>query len=240
MIKPVADLHTHTIVSGHAYSTIQENARAAREKGLLAVAITDHGPAMPYGPQPFYFGNLYTLPPVIEGVRVIKGIEANIIDPDGSVDLPERYLKRLEIVLAGFHSECLEPSSVEENTAAAIGVLRNPWVHVLVHPGNPQFPVDYEKVVMAAADNGKIIELNNASFCRARAGSKDNCEVIARLCAKHGVRVALDSDAHFSAHVGDLDESVRAAERAGIPPEYVVNCSMDGILAILRRYGGQA
>lgn len=238
MIKPVADLHTHTIASGHAYSTMQENARAAAEKGLLAVAITDHGPAMPYGPEPFYFGNMYTLPPVIEGIRVIKGIEANVIDYDGSVDLPERYLERMELVLAGFHSECLEPSSVEKNTAAVLGVLRNPWMHILVHPGNPQFPVDYEKMVAAAADNGKIIEINNASFCRARAGSKDNCAIIARLCSRHGVRVALNSDAHFSAHVGELGESIRVATEAGIAAEYVLNCSMDSILAILRNHGG--
>ncbi|MGE5485357.1 MAG: phosphatase [Ignavibacteriales bacterium] len=236
-MTPVADLHTHTIASGHAYSTMQENARAAREKGLLAVAITDHGPAMPYGPEPFYFGNMYTLPPVIEGVRVIKGVEANIVDYDGSLDLPERYLKRMELVLAGLHSECLEPSSVEKNTAAVLGVLRNPWVHVLVHPGNPQFPVDYEKIVTAAADSGKIIEINNASFCRARAGSKENCAVIARLCSMHRVKVVLDSDAHFSAHVGDLGEAVRVAGEAGIAPEHVLNCSLDAILAVLRHYG---
>lgn len=236
-MTPVADLHTHTIASGHAYCTIQENARAAREKGLLAVAITDHGPGMPHAPHPFYFGNLHTIPEVIEGIRVIKGVEANVVDHDGSLDLPERYIKRLELVLAGFHPECLEPGGVEENTGAVIRVLQNPWVQILVHPGNPQFPIDYEKMVMAAAENGKIIEINNASFCRARPGSKENCVNIARLCARHKVRVALNSDAHFSAHIGELGEAVRVATGAGIAPEYVVNYSMDKILAILRYCG---
>ncbi|NPV71961.1 MAG: phosphatase [Firmicutes bacterium] len=233
-MRPVADLHTHTLASSHAYSTIQENARAAREKGLLALATTDHGPRMPHAPEAFYFGNLIVLPETIEGIRVIKGVEANIIDHDGSLDLPERYLKRLELVLVGLHTECLVPSTVEENTTAVVRALQNPLVHILVHSGNPQFPLDYDRVVMAAAECNKVIEINNSSFVRSRLGSKDNCARIARLCKKHGVTVCADSDAHFSAHVGDLDEALRIIEDAGVEPGKVLNLSIERVLGTLR------
>src|SRR5512146_3220126 len=56
MLKIVADMHTHTIASGHAYSTVNELAHAAAAKGLAAMAITDHGPALPGGPHLYHFG----------------------------------------------------------------------------------------------------------------------------------------------------------------------------------------
>ncbi|MCR4398135.1 MAG: phosphatase [Firmicutes bacterium] len=238
-MRIVADLHTHTIASGHAYSTIQENARAGREKGLQAIAVTDHGPSMPHAPEPFYFGNLHTIPDVIEGVRVIKGVEANITGPSGTLDLPERYLERLELVLAGLHAESIRPSSVEENTSAILGAVRHPLVKILVHLGNPQFPLDYEAVVRAAAQFGKVIEINNSSLVRSRQGSKANCLAIARLCRRHGVPVVLSSDAHFSGHVGELDEAVRTAAEAGLEPELIINLSMERVVGILRTSGAR-
>ncbi|MDP2234058.1 MAG: PHP domain-containing protein, partial [Actinomycetota bacterium] len=71
-----ADLHTHTIASGHAYSTLTENVRAAREGGLELIAVTDHGPSVPQGAHPWYFWNLKVAPSVLDGVRVLKGCEA--------------------------------------------------------------------------------------------------------------------------------------------------------------------
>jgi putative hydrolase len=88
-LKLVADLHTHSIASGHALSTIQENAQAAAKKGLEILGVTDHGPQTPGGPHVYYFYSLFALPDFLEGVRILRGVEANIIDGQGNLDLLE-------------------------------------------------------------------------------------------------------------------------------------------------------
>ena len=88
----------------HAYSTVVENAREAANKGLKMIVITDHGPALGEGINRYYFGNMTVIPRQIEGVYILRGIEANILDCKGTLDLPERYLKKLDIVLAGLHN----------------------------------------------------------------------------------------------------------------------------------------
>ena len=123
-MKILADLHIHTIASGHAYSTIEEIAKAAEAKSLAMVAITDHGPAMPGGPHEYYFGNLRVLPQTIHNVKILAGVEANILDEHGSLDLRDTYLKRLDLVLAGLHSVCLDPMCEQRNTSALVGADR--------------------------------------------------------------------------------------------------------------------
>ena len=141
-----ADLHVHTIASGHAFSTVKEVAEAAAGRDLKMVGITDHGVKMPGGPHEYYFWQLLGLPRFIAGVEILRGVEANILDASGSLDLPERLLAELDLVLAGFHEGCgYEPGSVEENTRAMIGAIHNPFVNIICHPGNPVFPVDIEK-----------------------------------------------------------------------------------------------
>ena len=81
----VADLHTHTIASTHAYSTVYEMVRCAKAKGLIAIGITDHGPDMKDGPHEWHFSNLNIIPREIDGVAVIRGIEFNIC-PGGALD----------------------------------------------------------------------------------------------------------------------------------------------------------
>jgi putative hydrolase len=80
ILKYEVDVHCHTIASGHAYSTIIENALEAAKKGLKMIAVTDHGPALGEGINRYYFGNMVVIPRQIEGVYVLRGIEANIKD----------------------------------------------------------------------------------------------------------------------------------------------------------------
>ena len=84
---PEADLHVHTVASGHAYSTIGEIAVEAGRKGLRLVGMTDHGPALPGGPHPYHFAALRFVPETLHGVRILRGVEANILGP-GQLDLP--------------------------------------------------------------------------------------------------------------------------------------------------------
>ncbi|HOC06727.1 MAG TPA: phosphatase [Bacillota bacterium] len=237
-MKLVADLHVHSIASGHAYSTIGENAQAAKAKGLQLIAITDHGPAMPGAPHPLHFGNLRALPPVISGVRVLRGAEVNIVDADGNIDLRGRFLKTLDIVLAGFHQDCIEPGSAEDNTRTLVKAMASGLIDVVVHPGNPVFPINFELVAQAAAQHNVLLELNNVSLGGViRKGSERNCLALARIIARLGSKVCLGSDAHFSSAVGELAESARLAQQAGLEPDQVVNTSMEAIDRFLRLRG---
>ena len=87
------DTHSHTIASGHAYSTIREMAKAAAEKELSALAITEHAPAMPETCGNFYFSNLKVIPRTMYGVNLLFGVELNILDEEGNIDLPPSLLK---------------------------------------------------------------------------------------------------------------------------------------------------
>jgi len=234
-----ADLHTHSIASGHAFSTVKEMAGHAAQTGLKMIAVTDHGINMPGGPHEYYFSQIVSLPGNIEGVEVLKGVEANIIDLNGNLDMPVRLLERLDLVLAGFHEGAGYPSgSVEQNTRAMMAAIQNPYVHIICHPGNPEFCVDIEKVVQAASKAGKALEINNNSFSLSRPGSAPRCGQLARLAARTGTLVAINSDAHSCFMVGNFDRALEVATEAGIKPGQVLNTSLDlvrGYLLALRQ-----
>lgn len=230
---PETDLHIHTVASGHAYSTIDEIAREAAARGLRGIGMTDHGPALPGGPHPYHFAALRFIPTYLHGVRVLRGIEANIIAP-GELDLPQNKLDLLDLVLAGFHEECgFRAGSVTENTDAVVRVMERRLLHVLTHPGNPVFPIDYDVAARTAAETGVAIEINNASFSLSRHGSADNCRQMARCCARHGTWVAIGSDAHIAQGVGVFDEALAAAQTGGVRWEQIVNRTLESTLAFL-------
>ena len=93
MIHIAADLHTHTIASTHAFSTIMEMAHEAARLGMYAFAVTDHGPKMPDSPHIWHFTSLRRLPDQLEGVWVLKGIEANVCTLEGKMDVSDDELR---------------------------------------------------------------------------------------------------------------------------------------------------
>ncbi len=232
----VADLHVHTFASGHAYSTVSEIIDMAAQKGLQAIALTDHGPAMPGGPHRYHFGNLSVLPEREKGVEILRGVEANIVDSDGTLDLPEIYLKLLDIVWAGLHIPCLQPSTRNINTQTLIRALENPLVDGIVHPGNPDFVIDEEAVVQAAREKNKLLEINNSSFL-IRRGSKTRCAEIARLVKQHDGMVAINSDAHIARDVGSFDKGKMLVLEVELEPRHVVNTSLEKIKSFLEMRG---
>lgn len=225
----VADLHIHSIASGHAYSTVLEIARAAESRGLNLIAITDHGPTMPGGPNLYHFGNLHVLPPEISGVKVLAGVEANIIDNRGNLDMPDNYLRKMDIVLAGLHSVCSPVGTIEQNTRAMLRAMENPFVDIIVHPGNPEYPVDHEAIVEASCRLGVAIEINNSSLGTSRRGSTPNCITIARLAAERGCPLVIGSDSHFAYHVGRFDDAIELCYEAGVREEQLINTSVEKV-----------
>ena len=147
-MKDYADLHTHTIASGHAYGTITEMVHTAALKDLPILGITEHAPSMPGSCGEMQFCNFKVIPPVLEGVRLLFGCELNIVDYKGSIDLSEKMLKRLSYTVASLHDLCLKPGTREENTFAVVTALKNPYVTILGHPDDGKFPVSYTHLTL--------------------------------------------------------------------------------------------
>ncbi|MEG6584935.1 phosphatase [Dendrosporobacter sp. 1207_IL3150] len=231
----VADLHIHTISSGHAYSTVLEIAQAASAKGLAIIAITDHGPAMPGAPHYYHFGNLTAIPEELYGVRILKGVEANIVDREGTLDLDVERLSRLDIVLVGLHTYCAPYGSIEENTRMMINAMQNPWVDAIVHPGNPEYSIDEEAVVRAAVEFDVALEVNNSSLTISRSGSRSHCSNIICLAKKYKAKIMVGTDSHIALSVGEFKEAIKLLEENGITSELVLNSSAENIYKHLAR-----
>ncbi len=228
-MKIVADLHTHTIASVHAYNTALEMITEAKRIGLYAFAVTDHGETMHGCPHPFYFMNLHAIPKVYDGIRVIKGIEANIVDSKGTLDATDSVLSNLDFCIASLHMPTYKDEvSVDTCTQAYLSIADNPNVHMIAHSGSPYFKYDYETVIKRFAQKGKLIEINNASI-KHKPDFVPNCIEIAKLCKKHGCHIAVDTDAHFITQLGRAEEALSLLESIDFPEELVVNSSIDNL-----------
>lgn len=221
-MKTIADLHMHTNVSQHAYSTLDEMALAAKNKGLKAFAITNHGPEMIDGAMALHFLCLGNLPDRLYGLRFYKGAEVNIKSYDGRLDLESSLLSRLDIVIASLHAEAIAPGVLEQHTSGLIAAINNPDVDCLGHIGNPVFRCDYDAVVKECARLHKLVEINSNSFT-VRPGSDENCQTIARLCMEYGVSVLVSSDAHSRYAVGNHDAALRMLQSISFPEELIIN-----------------
>lgn len=229
-----ADLHTHTVASGHAYSTVTEIAVAARLAGLGLIAVTDHGPACPGAPEQWYFWNLKVLPSVIDGVRILKGCEANPAETDSGLDLPDEILEQLDFVAVGFHPRTgFDQCDRVRNTEALLRAMANPNVDMITHPGNDhEFPLELHAIVAEAAARGIILELNDHTFaptsCRASSNHREREFAEAAMAA--GAPIAVNSDAHFANQVGNFDAALAVAADLGLPEERIVNRTPEAVL----------
>lgn len=244
MYRIIADMHTHTLASTHAYSTLTEMVEAAREKGLYALAITDHGPKMPGAPRDWYFGSLNQLPLYYKGVKTVMGVEANVVDFDGTLDIdlgtPEekKEMEKLDWVIASIHEIPgidLSDPDVEKTTNLWMNVAKNPKVNVIGHSGSPKYLYDYEKVIPEFGRNGKLVEINSHTF-DVRAKNVPYCRKIAETCMKYGVPILVNSDAHFQTEVADLHKALELLEEIGFPEELIVNASAKRLNDYLDRY----
>ncbi|XTR38218.1 phosphatase [Paraclostridium tenue] len=233
-MKPIIDLHCHTIASGHAYSTLKENIDEAKEKGLKYLGVSDHAPEMPGSTHPFYFGNLGVIKEEINGIKMLKGIEANIMDFDGNLDIPEDVVGKLDYVIASLHPPCISPGSKEENTKAVLCAMENEEVKIIGHLDDSRYPVDYETVVKKAKETNTLLEINNSSLRpnSFRVGATKNAQELLNLCEKYNVKVILGSDAHIYYQVGAFENCERILKEVDFPGNLVVNYSEDCIKEI--------
>lgn len=234
-MKILADTHTHTISSGHAFSTLKENVQEASEKGLRVVAITDHTSGMPGGAHPFYFANLRIVPKEMYGVRVLRGAETNIVNYEGDIDLDEEVLEGLDMAIASLHPPCISFGEEEEVTACLEKVMENPYINIIGHPGDARYPFNMERIVKKAKDTYTLLEINNASLkpTSYRPGVRENLIKMLEYCKLYKVPIIIGSDAHIFTEIGEVKESVELLESVEFPEELVLNTNPDLLLSYI-------
>nr|WP_318382085.1 phosphatase [uncultured Enterobacter sp.] len=231
------DLHMHTVASTHAYSTLHDYIAIAKQKGLKLFAITDHGPDMADAPHHWHFINMRIWPRVVDGVGILRGIEANIKNIDGEIDCTGPMLDSLDLIIAGFHEPVMAPGDKATNTQAMIATMASGQVHIISHPGNPKYPVDIPAIAGAAAKYQVALEINNSSFIHSRKGSEANCRAIAAAVRDAGGWVALGSDSHTAFSLGDFTECRKVLDDVNFPEDRILNVTPRRLLSFLESRG---
>ena len=231
------DYHTHTVFSD-GKGTVSENAVAAKAKGLREIAITDHGFNIPTMSFKKYLEAKDRCKEAEDsvGIRVISGIEANLISLEGDIDIAESELPAIDYLTVGFHKFAwfnglkdfmkmyavtyfnglfeTGEKAIERNTKAMIAAIDRYPVKVITHI-NHSLKVDVSAVAAACADRDVLIEINGKHL-RDLEGQWDHL-------TRSGARFIVNSDAHTPAEVGELSAPFEAALRHGIEKERIVN-----------------
>ena len=225
----LVDTHTHTLASGHAYSTITEMAKAASENGIKLLGITEHAPSMPGTCSNFYFHNLKVVRRTKFDVELLLGTELNIMDYEGNVDLDDLTLSNLDLCIASLHPPCIAPGTMEDHTNAIIGAMKNPYINIIGHPDDSRYIVDYAKIVKAAKEYHVLLEVNNSSINpnSFRLNARENYIEMLTYCKKYKVPIALGSDAHVSDDVGNHSNAKELLKTLDFPEELVMNTSVE-------------
>ena len=225
------DPHIHSIASGHgSQSTITDLAKKASQVGLKAIGITDHGPATLCSGHTSYFRNLAYAPKKCCGIDILHGVELNILDKDGTVDLDNEILKTLDYAIISMHTPTYKSGSMEENTFAYVNAMKHPHIKIVGHPEDAKFPVDFEALIVAAKHYGVAMEINNSSLSPNgyRGDVKESIRFILELCKKHACPVVLSSDSHGDKYVGDFTYALQIVQECNFPDDLILNCSLEG------------
>ncbi len=230
----IADLHNHTVVSQHALNTITEMAKKASDLSHFAIAITDHGPDSSDGAHPWYFWMLKNQPDIMEGIFVIKGIEANVIDINGTLDSEAINADGcVDFTIASIHGDFFGELDIDAATELWLNIAKRPIVDMIGHSEEGRFAYDYERVTKAFTDNNKIVELNVASS-KVRPGNEENLKNLILACKKNNTMVSINSDAHSIYSLGNYDGMVQLLNDLNFPHELVVNSSKERLLAMFK------
>ena len=225
-----ADLHIHGVNSGHAYNTLYAIFEEAARKGLRLAALTDHGPAMDGTLGWIHFNMAKRAPAEIAGVRCLWGVELNVIDGDGKVDLPDATLECLDIVLFGFHgARAYSDMGHKANTEAVIRALNNPLIDVLTHPMHPQFPCDPVAILRAALERGVLPELNLSYLRQYGEVHFSGFQLIVDMAKAHGSKLVVNSDAHFLHEIGDESALHTYWDALGLDESMILNADLDSL-----------
>jgi len=236
-----ADYHTHTVYS-HGKGTIEDNVKRAIEIGLEVIAITDHGPAhVFYGLRKRDFKKMREEIDKINEkypqIKVLMGVEANLISLEGDIDVPDELMKYLDILLMGYHEGVmpkdfrstlqlfgknmaskyfisLREEMREKNTQAMINAIKKYKIDIITHPG-AKVDIDTQKLAKAAKEKGTALEINSSHGYM-------TVEYV-KIAKKEGCKFVINSDAHTPHKVGDFKRGIEIAKEAGLTEEDIIN-----------------
>jgi putative hydrolase len=228
------DTHVHTVLSGHAFSTLHENIQYAKKKGLKGFCSTDHGPDLYGGAPDFIPYTMRTWPEYMDGIRVYRSCEANIIGINGELDYRPVYLDMLEFVSAGVHTMDKKYFNRENATKAYISAYERDLFDVATHIDHDRYDCDLEAVINAAHVNGKLIEVNNASYLL-RPGSKERIHRIIDICKQTKSQVIVSSDSHICYNIGNISDVEKYLEKVKFPKEQIVNATFKQFDAYIKK-----
>ena len=232
------DFHTHTIYS-HGKGTIEQNVQTAIERGLKAVAITDHGFGQPFaGITPKKFEvmkkEVAELRIKYPEIKILLGVEANIIRKDGTIDLSDEQEKEMDIILAGYHLSATErrlgsllslavpavlartgictKGQIRRNTKTYLQAIKNRKIDVITHPGY-MMPLDYKEIGKACADFGTYIEISSRHVIPDEMGLEELLTT--------DTKFIINSDAHELYQIGHVNYALRLIEKYHIEDRVV-------------------
>lgn len=234
-MKPfVADVHMHSIMSGHAFGTVRELAAEAAVRELKLIGITEHGPGIPGTVYPIYFRNLKDAPRMLYGVEMIYGCEVNVLS-GGRLSLDQRHLDCLDYAVAGIHGHCYVNAGIVGNTDNIIQCMKKPKVRFISHPDDDNFPLDYPALVQAAKAYNVALEVNNSSLrkLKLRLNCVKNYRIMVPLCMEYGVPIVVNTDAHDPSFVGDFSLARQLLEQMDINDELILNNDLAKVKAFL-------
>ena len=231
------NLHGHTDWSDGRVP-LETMVEAARERGHDYIAITDHGPRVRVanGLDPDRLRRqadaIDTVAARYDDITLFKGIEVDIL-ADGTLDLPDDVLARLDVVVCSIHYELRR--SRAEQTERVLRAMDNPhfmiWGHPTAREINRRDPIDIDldRCLAAAAERGIAVEIN------AQPKRLDLNDVGARRALDHGCRLSINTDAHRPEHFDLVGYGVDQARRAWATADDVINTrSVSDLRKILR------
>lgn len=240
-----ADCHVHTIMSGHAFSTLKECVDHAQKIGLKMLAITDHGPSMEHSAHDGYFEMGNRIPKRFGTLAVLFGCEMNILSSSGELDLPSSVIPRLDFVCAGLHGRTPYTGSSESaNTTAIISAMKHhPEIDMITHPYRAAFPVSIGDVVQASEETDTLLEINLSVVKQAMNNyGSSNKTVIEKtgemisLLQSHGRGYLVNTDAHIHTEIGIHHSTIAELSKLlGIKSVYILNDNMEWIGNIVAR-----
>lgn len=231
-----ADLHTHSISSGHCTTdTITDLIKAARGMGLQILGISEHGPATPGSAKPSYFRGLTLASHNRQGLHVVYGVELNITNIMGDVDLNDSILSSLDYAIISIHSPMLTPYKYKDFTDTYINAMNHPKVKFLGHIDDSRFPVNYERLLKKAKENSIYPEINNCSLMpnAYRKECHENSRKILEICKKIELPILLSSDSHGKTDVGNMKYIYPLLDASDFPHHLILNSFPDKIRKIL-------
>ncbi len=222
------DLHIHTIASGHAYNTILEYINKAQELKMTMIGFSEHGPSMEEAAPKGYFLCINRLPRKIGNLIILRGIEANIINKKGEIDISDDIIKdKLDYVVAGLHKNVgLHNDDKKNNTTMLINAVKSGKIDILSHPFvNNWIPFDAKRVYEEACRRDVLLEINAhyLSIPKIRENNIKNLKIMVQTAKDYNKKVILNSDAHTIWELADDRPIKKVKKEIGLTDKMIIN-----------------